>query len=101
MPFTPKDWEDAPSTDTPIDQAALEDLESRVTDYADSAAGDAVSGLATTAYVDDAVDSRAPLAGSVGFSDDPAARPDDFAVVIFRTATEPTVAEDGDIWIDV
>lgn len=36
--FTPKDWEDYPSTDTPISAAALEDAEDRLTDYADSVA---------------------------------------------------------------
>lgn len=37
MAFTPKAWEDWPSTDTPTDAAALIDLEERVTDYTDSA----------------------------------------------------------------
>ncbi len=42
MPFTPKDWRNAAAhdgggdTSTPISAAALEDLEDRVTDYADS-----------------------------------------------------------------
>lgn len=36
MPFTVKNWVDAPSTTTPLSAAALEDLETRVTDYADS-----------------------------------------------------------------
>jgi hypothetical protein len=35
MAFTPKNWENAPSTATPINAAALEDLETRVTDYTD------------------------------------------------------------------
>jgi hypothetical protein len=39
MPFTPKNWQDTPSTTTPITAAALEDLETRVTDYADTAGG--------------------------------------------------------------
>lgn len=39
MPFTPKNWIDAPNTSTPISAAALEDLEERVTDYADSVGG--------------------------------------------------------------
>lgn len=34
MGFTPKDWKDYPDTSTPITQAALEDLETRVTDFA-------------------------------------------------------------------
>lgn len=39
MPFTPKDWKDLPDETTPITAEALEDLEERVTDYADSVAG--------------------------------------------------------------
>lgn len=34
-PFTTKDWQDGPSTATPITAAALENLETRVTDYTD------------------------------------------------------------------
>lgn len=36
MPFTPKNWQDAPSTATPIDAAALEDMESRGAAYVDT-----------------------------------------------------------------
>lgn len=36
MTFTPKDWKDYPLTTTPINATALEDLETRVTDYTDS-----------------------------------------------------------------
>lgn len=36
MTFTPKNWLDAPLTTTPITAVALEDLETRVTAYADS-----------------------------------------------------------------
>lgn len=36
MAFTPKNWQDAPSTATPITAVALEDLEERVTDYTDA-----------------------------------------------------------------
>lgn len=35
MGFTPKNWENTPSVATPISEAALEDLETRVTDHAD------------------------------------------------------------------
>ena len=35
MAFTPKDWKDSPDHTTPLSAAALEDLETRVTDYAD------------------------------------------------------------------
>jgi hypothetical protein len=33
VPFVPKDWKDFPDTTTPITAAALEDLETRVTNY--------------------------------------------------------------------
>lgn len=36
MDFTPKNWEDVPSAATPINAAALEDAETRVTDYTDT-----------------------------------------------------------------
>ena len=36
MTFTPKDWQNEPSTATPVSAAALVDLETRVTDYTDS-----------------------------------------------------------------
>lgn len=35
MPFTAKDWQDSPSTVSPITAAAIEDLEDRVTTYAE------------------------------------------------------------------
>ena len=38
MAFTVKNWQDAPSTATPLSAAALEDLETRVTAYADTKA---------------------------------------------------------------
>lgn len=38
MAFTPKNWVNSPSTDTPISAAALSDLEERVTDYSESVA---------------------------------------------------------------
>jgi hypothetical protein len=44
MPFTPKDWENDPSTDTPISAEALEDLETRVTDYAETYADSVIPG---------------------------------------------------------
>jgi hypothetical protein len=34
--FTVKDWKDYPDTTTPLSQAAMEDLETRVTDYTDA-----------------------------------------------------------------
>lgn len=45
MTFTTKDWQDAPSTVTPIDAAALEDLESRLAGYTDTV----VAGLSIAA----------------------------------------------------
>lgn len=36
MAFIQKDWQDAPSTSTPIDAAALEDMETRLAAYADA-----------------------------------------------------------------
>lgn len=36
MPFTPKDWRNLPETSTPITAEALEDLETRVSGYADT-----------------------------------------------------------------
>lgn len=41
MVFTPKDWKDFPLTTTPVDQAALEDMETRLSDYTDEASGGA------------------------------------------------------------
>ena len=38
MPFTVKDWKDFPDTSTPITAIALEDLETRVTNYAATSA---------------------------------------------------------------
>lgn len=35
MTFAKKDWKDSPNTSTPLSAAALEDLETRVTDYTD------------------------------------------------------------------
>ena len=39
MAFIPKDWQDAPSTATPLSAAALEDLETRLSAYADTVGG--------------------------------------------------------------
>jgi hypothetical protein len=39
MAFVPKVWKDAPDHSTPLSAAALEDLETRVTGYADSVSG--------------------------------------------------------------
>ncbi len=36
MAFVPKDWRDSPDTTTPITAVALENLETRVTDYTDT-----------------------------------------------------------------
>ena len=39
MVFTPKNWEDAPSTATPLSAVALEDMETRLAAYTDSVSG--------------------------------------------------------------
>lgn len=36
MTFTPKNWENSPSTATPINEEALEDVETRLSDYTDA-----------------------------------------------------------------
>lgn len=61
MPFAPKDWHNAPDTTTPLDAAGMEDLETRLADYVDSAIADAVASLATVGYVDSSVAGLAPL----------------------------------------
>lgn len=43
MPFTPKDWKNYPDTSTPINEAALEDMERRLSAYTDATVA-AVSG---------------------------------------------------------
>ena len=39
MPFTPKAWQDSPNTTTPLSAAALTDLETRLSGYADTIGG--------------------------------------------------------------
>lgn len=46
MAFVPKDWKDAPDDTTPVEAIGIEDLEVRVTDYADDAIAAAVASLA-------------------------------------------------------
>lgn len=58
-PFVPKNWENRPNTTTPLSEAALEDLEIRVTDFALLAANRVVT--------------LGPLAGTVAL--DPANYP--------------------------
>lgn len=41
--FTPKDWKDTPSTDTPLSAAALEDQEARLSDHATASAQEAIN----------------------------------------------------------
>lgn len=50
MAFTPKDWRNYPDTATPISEAALEDLEVRVTDYADLISGGNVTDITKPPY---------------------------------------------------
>lgn len=57
MTFTSKDWKDFPDTTTPITAAALEDVETRLSDYTDdelathSADTTSVHGIANTALL--------------------------------------------------
>jgi hypothetical protein len=50
MPFTPKDWRDYPDTTTPINAAALEDMETRLSGYTDSSGGGGSGGLGPGSY---------------------------------------------------
>jgi hypothetical protein len=50
--FTPKNWQDLPSISTPISAAALEDLETRLGQYADSVAGAPAGAAVPKALVD-------------------------------------------------
>lgn len=45
MPFTPKNWENAPSATTPISAEALENLETRLSDYTDDRVDPGESGV--------------------------------------------------------
>lgn len=45
MAFTPKDWKDSPDTSTPLEAAALEDLETRLSDYSDEVSGSSFNHL--------------------------------------------------------
>lgn len=51
MPFTPKDWKDAPDGSTPLSAAALEDLETRVTNYTNQEITTLSGSVATRAEV--------------------------------------------------
>jgi hypothetical protein len=52
MSFTTKDWEDAPSETTPITAVALEDMETRVTNYADTITANTQTGNYTLVLAD-------------------------------------------------
>lgn len=50
MPFSPKDWRNAPDTSTPVSAESLEDMENRLSSYSDDVAQagvDALSGFET------------------------------------------------------
>jgi hypothetical protein len=67
MAFTPKTWENEPSTDTPISAAALIDAEDRVTDYADSVAAGGIE-LGYAAITSDATRASTSYADVSGLS---------------------------------
>ena len=84
--FTIKDWQDSPSTATPLSATALEDMETRLSAYANlvgaSAAGVVVHN--GTSYP---------------------SRPTGYASVMFIGPTPPTIgsspnAVNGDLWVD-
>jgi hypothetical protein len=52
MPLIPKDWRNLPSTLTPLSAEALEDLEQRLGDYADTITGDGIPTSTGTAKGD-------------------------------------------------
>lgn len=54
MSFVTKDWQDAPSTATPLDAAAMVDLETRLSDYTNTS-------IATTAFGGDATGTPADI----------------------------------------
>jgi hypothetical protein len=81
VPFTPKNWVDWPSTSTPITAAALEDLETRVTDYAETQPGPAGATGATGAT---------GAAGAAGA---------DGKTVLYGTAAPTTEGVNGDFYI--
>lgn len=49
MPFSPKAWQNSPSTTTPINAAALIDMETRLSAYSDTLGGLTANGIAKTA----------------------------------------------------
>lgn len=67
MPFTPKNWQDAPSTATPISAVALEDVEERVTDYTDTRVDPVEAGKITALVSEEApINPEHPEWGAVG-----------------------------------
>lgn len=65
MAYTPKDWVDKPSTTTPINAAAIEDLETRLANYTASLAGQSLPFSQATATVASSGSIRVRLAGVV------------------------------------
>lgn len=55
MAFTPKDWQDLPSTATPLSAVALEDLETRTTGYADTRDAELVANVKSFGAIGDGV----------------------------------------------
>lgn len=103
MAIVPKDWRNAASatgggdTSTPLSAEALEDLEMRLGDYADSGS-DAAVGLLSK------VDQSIRAASGLGYVNHGvtagASRPSGWAAVLWLGSVQPTNAVDGDIWID-
>lgn len=97
MPFTPKDWKNAPDTSTPITEAALEDLETRVTDYAD---GDSDAAVGLLGKVNTATISASGLGYVNHGATAGTTRPTGYAAICWLGSVEPTNAVNNDIWID-
>ena len=80
MAFTTKNWQNTPSTSTPITAEALEDLEARLSDYTDDSAGVGPPGPAGPAnlFVQETMPSSPPV-GSLWIPTNPdgSAKPTD------------------------
>ena len=89
MAFTPKDWKDSPDASTPITAVALEDLETRLSDYSDLVA----IGLALIRV---ARGKGVVVHGSTANT----ARPTEYKSIEWIGSVQPSNAVDYDTWID-